>query len=157
MYCYRHFHNITIFRRYEVSSYMYILVNIYPKPQPRIGGVIRSVFKRRLIGLNSGFSVSKTSCPKVKEHSLPSYLSEAGGKIVWYICFPSVLELCEMLTTSSRNWTLVTVSISYDHNRYTTSAYFHMCMYMNIYDLYMCACGCVSEYVYVLWVPICQY
>ena len=81
----------------------------------------RSIFKRSLTGLNSELSFSQTSChSKAKEPSLPYYLPIAGGRIIRFIPFPRVLVLCEMESVSSRIWTRVTVSISYDDNHYTT-------------------------------------
>ena len=49
-----------------------------------------------------------------EEPSLPYYLPIAGGRIIRFIPFPRVLVLCEMQSVSSRIWTRVTVSISYD-------------------------------------------
>ena len=78
-------------------------------------------FKRSLTGLNSEFSFAYTSClTKAEEPSLPYYLPIAGGRIIGFIPFPRVLLLCEMQSVSSRIWTLVTLSISYDDNHYTT-------------------------------------
>ena len=78
-------------------------------------------FKRSLTGLNSEFSFSYTSClTKAEEHSLSYYLPIAGGRIIGFIPFPRVLVLCEMQLASSRIWTRVAVSISYDDNHYTT-------------------------------------
>ena len=77
-------------------------------------------FKRSLTGLNSEFSFSKTSCfTKAEEFSLPYYLLIAGGIISGFIPFPRVLVLCEMQSVSSRIWTHIGVSISYDNNNYT--------------------------------------
>ena len=79
------------------------------------------IFKQSLTSLNSDFSFSWTSClAKAEELSLPYYLLIAGGRIIGFIPFPSVLVLCEMQLVSSRIWTRVTVSISYDDNDYTT-------------------------------------
>ena len=81
----------------------------------------RSIFKRSLTGFNSEFSFSWTSClNKAEEPSLPYYLPIAGGRIIGLIPFPRVLVLCEMQSVSSRIWTRVAVSISYDDNHYTT-------------------------------------
>ena len=78
-------------------------------------------FKQSLTGLSSEFSFSETSClTKAEEPSLPYYLPIAGGRIIGFIPFPMVLVLCEMQSVSSRIWTRVTVSISYDANYYTT-------------------------------------
>ena len=78
-------------------------------------------FKRSLTGLNSEFSFFLTSClTKAEEISLPYYLPIAGGRIIGFVPFPRVLVLCKMQSVSSRIWTRVTVSISYDDNHYTT-------------------------------------
>ena len=55
-----------------------------------------------------------------EEHSPPYYLPIAGGRIIGFIPFSRVLVLCEMQLVSSRIWTRVAVSISYDDNHYTT-------------------------------------
>ena len=74
-----------------------------------------------LSGLNSEFSFSATSClAKEEEPSLLYYLPIAGGRIIGFIPFPRVLVLCEMQSASSRIWTRVAVSISYDDNHYTS-------------------------------------
>ena len=94
---------------------------IYQNPSARAGYDTRSIFKRSLTGLNSEFSFSLTSClTKAEELSLPYYLPIAGGRIIGFIPFPRVLVLCEMQSASSRIWTRVAVSISYDENHYTT-------------------------------------
>ena len=55
-----------------------------------------------------------------EEPSVSYYLPIAGGRIIGFIPFPRVLVLCEMQSVSSRIWTRVAVSISYDDNHYTT-------------------------------------
>ena len=83
--------------------------------------------KRSLTGLKSEFSFSKTSClTKAEEPSLPYYLPVAGGRIIGFIPSPRVLVLCEMQSVSSRIWTRIAVSISYDVNHYTTGTEFHI-------------------------------
>ena len=63
------------------------------------------------------FFFSKTGClAKPKEPSLPYYLHIAGGGIIGFYFFPRVFVLCEMQSASSRIWTLIAVSISYDDN-----------------------------------------
>ena len=42
------------------------------------------------------------------------------GRIIGFIPFPRVLVLCEMQSVSSRIWTRIVVSNSYDDNHYTT-------------------------------------
>ena len=92
-----------------------------PNPSARVGYDTKSIFKQSLTGLNSEFSFSKTSCfTKAEEPSLSYYLPIAGGRIIGFIPFPRVLVLCEMQSISSRIWTRVAVSISYDNNHYTT-------------------------------------
>ena len=85
-----------------------------------------SIFKRSLTGLNSEFSFSYTSClTKAEEPRLSYYLPIVGGRIIGFIPFPRVLGLCEMQSVSSRIWTRVAVSISYDDNHYTTGTSIH--------------------------------
>ena len=89
----------------KIFAHSYIYLS---NPYAQTGCDTRSNFKRILIGLNSEFSFSKAGCHvKVKEPSLHNYLSIARGRIVRCIPF-----LCEILTTSSRIWTQVTVSIA---------------------------------------------
>ena len=76
-------------------------------------------------------SFSYTSClTKAEEPSLPYYLPIAGERI-GFIPFPRVLALYEMQSVSSRIWTCVAVSISYDDNHYTTGSS------LNIVHLYL--------------------
>ena len=92
-----------------------------PNPSARAGYDTRSIFKRSLTGLSSEFSFSWNNClTKAEEPSLSYYLPIAGGRIIGFIPFPRVLELCEMQSVSSRIWTHVAVSMSYDDNHYTT-------------------------------------
>ena len=106
---------------------------IFTNPSARAGYDTRSIFKQSLTGLNSEFSFSLTNClTKAEEPSLPYYLPIAGGRIIGFIPFLRVLVQCEMQSASSRIWTRVTVSISYDDNHYTTGtsiklsySYFH--------------------------------
>ena len=120
-----------------VPHYIYIYIYIYthirwsylPNPSARAGYDTRSIFKRSLTGLNSEFSFSLTSClTKAVELSLPYYLPIAGGRIIGFIPFSRVLVLCEMQSVSSRIWTRVTMSISYDNNHYTTGTSTHSMM-----------------------------
>ena len=98
-----------------------VYVSIFTDSFARAEYDTRSIFKRSLTGLNSEFSFSSTSClTKAEEPSLPYYLPVAGGRIIGFIPFPRVLVLCEMQSVSSRIWTHVAVSISYDDNHYTT-------------------------------------
>ena len=97
-----------------------VCIIIFTNPSARAGYDTRSIFKWSLTGLNSEFSFSKTSClTKAEEPSLSYYLPIAGGRIIGFIPFRRVLALCEMQSVSSRIWTHVAVSISYDDNHYT--------------------------------------
>ena len=98
----------------------------------------KSIFKRSLTGLNSEFSFSYTKfLTKAEEPSLPYYLPIAGGRIIGFIPFPRVLVLCEMQSVSSRIWTRVAVSISYDDNHFTTGTFFllYKFWHSNMYPL----------------------
>ena len=97
---------------------------LFTNPSARAGYDTRSIFKRSWTGLNSDFSFSYTSSlTKAKKPSLSYYLPIAGGRI-GFIPFPRVLVLCEMQSVSSRIWTRVTVSNSYDDNHYSTGTSF---------------------------------
>ena len=101
--------------------YQVTKITIFTNPSARAGYDTRSIFKRSLAVLNSEFSFSYTSClTKAEEPSLPYYLPIAGGRIIGFIPFPRVLVLCEIQLISSRTWTRIDVSISYDDNHYTT-------------------------------------
>ena len=87
--------------------------------------------KWSLTGLNSEFSFSYTSClTKAELPSLPYYLPIVGRRIIGFIPFPRVLVLCEMQWVSSRIWTHVAVSISYDNNHFTTGM---VCIFLSIF------------------------
>ena len=87
--------------------------------------------------MNSEFSFSETSClTKAEEPSLPYYLPIARGRIIGFIPFPIVLVLCEMQSVSSRIWTHVAVSISYDDNHYTMGTSILEILYVRIWMLY---------------------
>ena len=77
---------------------------LFTNPSARAGYDTRSIFKRSL----------------TEEPSLSYYLPIARGRIIEFIPFPRVLVLCEMQSVSSRIWTRVAVSISYEDNHYTT-------------------------------------
>ena len=94
--------------------------------QPLRSGMIwhKVIFKRSLTGLKSEFSFSQTSClTKAEEPSLPYYLPIAGGRIIEFIPLPRILVLCEMQSASSRIWTPIAVSISYDVNHTTGTSF----------------------------------
>ena len=61
---------------------------------------------------------------KAKEPSFTYDLPITRGRLIGFIPFPNVLVLCKMQSASSRFWTLVAVSISYEDNHYTTGTFF---------------------------------
>ena len=86
---------------------------IYIYQPHRSGRIWHKVnYKRSLTGSKTDFSFSQ----KAEEPSLSYYLPIAGGRIIRFIPFPS-----EIQSVSSRIWTRVAVSISYDDNHYTTA------------------------------------
>ena len=123
---------------------------IYTNPSAQARYDTRSIFKRNLMGSNSKLSFSKTSClTKAEEHSLPYYLPIAGGRIIiGFIPFPGILVLCEMQSVSSRIWTRIAVSISYDDNHYITDATWRWLWYIYIYMMIMIyiyiICKCID-------------
>ena len=114
-----------------MHAYVYLRTYIFTNCPARAGCDTRSVFNWSLTCLNSEFSFSLTGClTKDKEHCLSNYLpiylpnyslSIAGERIIGFRPFTRVLALCEMHIVSSRIWTRVAVSISYDGNHYTTA------------------------------------
>ena len=56
--------------------------------------------------------------------------------IIGLIPFPRLLVLCEMLSVSSRIWTRVALSISYDDNHYTTGTLTLIIILFNINNLF---------------------
>ena len=89
---------------------------ILTTPSARAGYDIRSIFKWSLTGFPSPRLVAS---PRLKNLVCPTILPIAGERIIGFIPFPRVLVLCEMQSVSSRIWTCVAVSISYDDNHYT--------------------------------------
>ena len=109
------------FRHAALVHHFAVFESIFTNPSARAGYDIRSILKRSLTSLNSKFFFSETSCfTKAEEPNLSYYLPTAGGRIIGFIPFQRVLMLCEMQSVSSRIWTRVAVSISYDDNRYIT-------------------------------------
>ena len=120
---------------------------IFTNPSARAGYDTRSIFKQSFTGLNSEFSFSSTSCfTKTEEPSLPYYLPIAGGRIIGFIPFPMVLVLCEMQSVSSRIWTRVAVSISFDDNHYTTGTSFVIEV---VIISWLCSCVYLYMYAYI--------
>ena len=125
---------------------MYVFIN----PFARTGCDTRSIFKQGLTDLNSEFFFSYTDyLTKPKETSLPYYLSIAEGRIIRFIPFLMLFAQCEMQLATSRIWTRVTVSISYDDNHNTTST---SKMYVYVHVLFF------TVHLYVLFLEsMCMY
>ena len=117
----------------QISNFK--VLPLFTNPSAQAGYDTRSIFKQSLTSLNSEFSFFYTSClTKAEESSLPYYLPIAGGRIIGFILFPRVLVLCEMQSVSSRIWTRVAMSISYDNNHYTTGT-FEILLFITQYPL----------------------
>ena len=97
-----------------------IYVYIFTNPSARAGYDTRSIFKR------SFPSPRLVASPRLKNLVCPTILPIAGGRIIGFIPFPMVLVLCEMQSVTSRIWTRVAESISYDDNHYTTGTSWYM-------------------------------
>ena len=107
--------------RFGIEAQSNIYLSYLPTPPFGQDMTRCQFFKRSLTGLNSEFPFSETSClTKAEEPSLSYHLPIARGRIIGVIPFPRVLVVCEMQSVSSRIWTRVAVSISYDDNHYTT-------------------------------------
>ena len=103
----------------NANSFILFFYPYLPNPSARAGYDIRSILKRSLTGLNSPTLVASP-----EEPSLPYYFPIAEGRIIGFIPFPRVLVLCEVQSVSSRIWTRIAVSISYEDNNYTTGTSF---------------------------------
>ena len=103
---------------------------LFTNPFAQAGYDTRSIFKRSLTSLIESLpSPRLIASPRLKN---PVYLPIDEGRIIRFIPFPRVLVLCEMRSASSRIWTRVAVSISYDDNHYTTGT--SRCSLMNKRD-----------------------
>ena len=96
----------------QVSNYL------FTQPLHRRQDVTRSIFKQSKASLNSVFFLLD-DLSKIKERSLPYYIPIAEERTNELMPFSEVLVLCEIQTTSSRIWTWIANSISYDDNNYT--------------------------------------
>ena len=96
--------------------------------------------------IKAGFSFSYTgSLTKFKYFSLTSYSPLAEGRSYGFMPFFKALPQRETKTASSKIWTLITASISYDDRHSTKRA----CV---------CVCVCVCEFMYVcMCVDMCVY
>ena len=103
-----------------LSLSLYIYIYIYTNFSARARCYTRWIFKRSLTVLNSKYPFSSSSCRKVKEPSLPNYLSIASVRRVRCMPFPRVLMLCEMQTILSRIWTQIDMFISKNDGHYIT-------------------------------------
>ena len=82
-------------RSFYIAEYIYIFTDTFG----RSGCGARLIFKRNLISLNSEFTFSKTGCLiMAKGPHLMYYLSIDQRRMIGFIYFTRVLELCEMLS-----------------------------------------------------------
>ena len=85
---------------------------MYPTTQSWAGCDTRVICKQSTAGLSLEFSFSLTSCiTKAKEPNRHYYLP-----IIRFMPFPRAFAWSETQATSSRSWTLVNNSISYNNN-----------------------------------------
>ena len=92
-------------------------------------------FQRGLTGLHSEFSFL-TGCLNQDEES--SFLS-------YWLIDGRVLMLCEMQSASFRNWTRVSVSISYDNYHYTAGK---ICASTFLYSCCISGAFCIQVFTY---------
>ena len=109
-------------REFVVGLHLKITDNfmclIFTNHSARVGYDPRSIFKRSLTGLNSEFSFSLTSC--LTKAALLFIHSWRENN--WIHTFPKGISAM-WNAVSSRIWTRIAVSISYDDNHYTTGTY----------------------------------
>ena len=109
-------------------------------PNPSVmGRVWHSQFSSgvKLVGIQCSFSLTRCLTNYKKKSSLTHYLLIAREKrIDGFIPFSKTLARRETQTASSRIWTLVEDSISYNDNRYATCAFTmcHQCLNV-IYEI----------------------
>ena len=65
-------------------------------------------------------------CRTLVDGGLTPLQRNSTGRIIGFIPFPRVLVLGEMQSVSSRIWTRVAVSISYDNNHYTAGTSYYV-------------------------------
>ena len=121
-----------LYEKWYIYIYIYIYICVcvcvcvyevilFTNPSARAGYNTRSIFKWSLTGLNSEFSFSWTSCQGWRTQSVHLF-THSWRENSRIHTFPKlwIQVLCEMQSASSRIWTRVTVSISYNDNHYTT-------------------------------------
>ena len=109
------------------NIYIYIYIYIYINSFTRVGRDTKSIFKSTLIGLNSEFSFSVISChTKFKGLSLLYYLHFAVRRIQRLSCYVKCKQGRPEL-----------VSIFYDYNHYTTSAWIRIIIINEKSDKYL--------------------
>ena len=112
-------------RHFHILPCSIIKICIYPTPpheQEAMQGQFLSGFSQVWI---QSFPFFKTNFhTKIKDPSFPYYLPIARGGTVGFILFPRISILCEIQTALFSIWTLVLMSISYNDNHFTMSAYY---------------------------------
>ena len=96
-------------------------------------------------------SLRAVTIPSLKGPVCPTMLPIAGGRIIGFIPFPSILVLCEMQTASSRIWTQVAISITYYNIYYTMNT---LNCILRAEWLYVCfQCLCINSILFHVCVP----
>ena len=129
---------------FGLHAFLSIYLSIFAEPFARAEYDKRSIFKRSLTGLNSEFEFRLVASPRLK-NSLSYYLPIAKEIINGFISYPRVLVLCELQSVSSRIWTRVAMSISYDDNHYTTPRSVFPSIGVSIYI----SIHCYHIYIYI--------
>ena len=113
-------------------------ITIFTNPSTWAGYDTWSIFKRSL-----------------RTHSALLF-THSWNENIGFIPFPRVLVLCEMQSISSRIWTRVTVSISYDDNHYTMSTSIletitEVFNWLSCFIMTCCMPSTVSEWILIFW------
>ena len=120
-------------------DYIYIYIYTHTNPFATQG----QFFKRSLTGWILSFHSPKpVAIPRLKSPVCPIILPIGWGRIVGFIPFPKILELCKIKTAPCRIWTQFHVSISYNNIHNTTCSSY---IYIYIY-IYICIYVCVYIY-----------
>ena len=117
---------------YAPRIYIYIYIYIYINSSAQAGCDTRSLFKRSVTECNFLSGVFRVHLlldwlpNKGWRISLSYYLPIVRRGIIGFIPFLRVLVRYEMQSASSKVWTCVVVSITYDDNYYVTDTFIHM-------------------------------
>ena len=129
--CVSFYNNVYQHQNRDVSTFFMhhaLTAWIYPTPPHQAGGEARSIFEKIITNLN--IELFFTGClTKNREVSIPYNLSSARERIDGFMPFPRISAQSERQMASSRVWTQVADSISYDNNCYISGIH---CNYSDI-------------------------